>query len=415
MVSMAKRFSSSFFKSLSARYAHISARKTFSALTVAFIPTAFLATVFMMAMGGCNMRMGMGMGSPVMQGQQAAFAFVSNSGSGTVSAFSVGTSGTLAQVGQPVVSGAGAEFMSFDSVHKLLFVSNQNASSLSVFSVNTSTGMLTPVSGSPFTVGATPHGVAVDALGKFVFVGSESGSVSGFAINGTTGMLTPVPGSPFLGISGAFGVAISSQGSILYVNNFGSNTVSAFHIDGTTGALSAVTGSPFATASSVNGPATSIGLAADSKFVFVADHMAEGVAPFSIGANGTLALPASAALPAPAAGCSVSCHNNPLRLTIDPMDRFLFATNVQAGTVSTFSIGSGGALSSVASTSTGQHPFGVTLDPTGAFLFVVNKSDSSISAFSVNSSSGMLSPVSGSPFAEGESAPTDIVVVTKTM
>ncbi|HEY6253288.1 MAG TPA: beta-propeller fold lactonase family protein [Candidatus Angelobacter sp.] len=351
------------------------------------------------------------------QGPASSLAFVSNSGSGTVSAFTVSTSGSLAPVpGSPFTAGAGAEFMAFDSVHNFLFVSNQSANSLSAFSVNTSTGMLTAVPGSPFTTGSRPTGVAVAPMAGLVFVGNQNdSSVTVFSMNTSTGMLTPAAGSPMTGISNPFGLAVNPAGTFLFVNNFrddpsgGANAVSTFHINAN-GSLSAV-GTPFAT-SSPAGITSPVGLVTDGQQLFVGNHMAESVVALQIN-SGTGALSSTSTLPAPGSGCSTSCHNNPLRLTVDPMDKFIFATNVAAGTVSTFSINSG-SLSAMSTAATGQHPFGVATDPTGSFLFVVNKVDNNLSAFSINASSGMLSPVGGSPFSGGGlNAPTDIVVVKK--
>jgi DNA-binding beta-propeller fold protein YncE len=94
------------------------------------------------------------------------------------------------------------------------------------------------------------------------------------------------------------------------------------------------------------------------------------------------------------------------------MDRFIYWTNVQSGTVSAFNINNGN-LAFVAETAAGSHPFGLALDPTGSFLYVVNKADNSISGFSVNSTTGMVAPLMGFPVAEGASAPTDIVIVPR--
>ncbi|HWZ43976.1 MAG TPA: beta-propeller fold lactonase family protein [Candidatus Saccharimonadales bacterium] len=347
----------------------------------------------------------------------ASFAFVSNSGAGTVSVFAVDTAGGLfAVAGSPVPSGGGAEFMAFDSVHKLLLVSNQTANSISVLSVNTSTGALTAVPGSPFATGARPTGVAVDSMGKFVFAGNQnSNSVSVFMINAADGALAPVPGSPFTGIASPFGVTVSPSGAFLFVNNFtdgngtGANTVSSFSI-GANGALTQV-GSTHAT-SSPAGITAPIGIATDGTFLFVANHMAESVVPFNINATSGALTPVST-LPAPVSACAVSCHNNPLRLMVDRQDRFLFWTNVQAGTVVSFSINNG-ALALVSQAATGQHPFGLALDPGGNFLFVANKVDNTISAYSVNSSDGTISTLNGSPFSGGGlNAPTDVVIVAK--
>ncbi|HEY1938881.1 MAG TPA: beta-propeller fold lactonase family protein [Candidatus Angelobacter sp.] len=345
-----------------------------------------------------------------------SFAFVTNSGSGMVSAFAVSASGSLSPVsGSPFPAGSGAEFMAADSVHKFLYVNNQTANTVSGFSINTSTGMLTAVPGTPFATGARPVGIAVDPLGKFVFVANQaSSSISVFMI-GANGSLTPVSGSPFTAAS-PYGLTVNTAGTVLFANNFPDsmvsdlNTVSSFNI-GANGALTQVPGSPFATANSA-GFAAAIGLAADpsGKFLFVGDHMAETIVPFNIAPSGALT-PVSA-LPTPAASCSVSCHNNPLRIAVHPNDQFIYATNVQAGTLSAFKL-INGALSSIAEVPTGQHPFGVAMDPTGTFLFVVNKVDNTLSAFSVNSTTGTVSPVSGSPFSGGMNAPTDIVVIAR--
>jgi 6-phosphogluconolactonase (cycloisomerase 2 family) len=369
----------------------------------AFAFAAFTALLLV----GC----GMGMRTSMSMGTTAAFLFVTNSGSASVSAFAVSSAGGLTPMaGAP--AGAGAEFMAFDSAHKVLYVSNGNANTVSAFAVNTSTGALTAVSGSPFAAGARPLGVAVDAVGRFLFVANQAeSSISVFAI-GANGALSPVPGSPFVA-SNAFGLAVNPSGTELFAANFPDsqtsdlNSVSAFQV-GANGELSAIAGSPFATANAP-GFASSLAVAADTtgKFLFVGDHMAQTVVPFTISATG--GLNAVTALPSPAPSCSVSCHNNPLRLAVHPSDRFVYATNVQAGTVTTFSVANG-ALAAVSDTATGQHPFGVALDPTGSFLFVANKMDNTISAFAVNSSSGMLTPISGSPFSGGLNAPTDIVV-----
>ncbi|HKV91720.1 MAG TPA: beta-propeller fold lactonase family protein [Candidatus Angelobacter sp.] len=349
------------------------------------------------------------------QASTAGFVFITNSGSGTVSAFTMSSVGSLSPVSTPFPAGTGAEFMAFDSMHKLLFVSNQQANTVSAFSVNTGTGALAAVPGSPFATGARPTGIAVDAMGRFVFVANQAGSsISVFSI-GANGLLSPVPGSPFVA-GNPFGLAVNPAGTLLFANNFPDsmvsdlNTVSAFQI-GANGALNPVPGSPFATANAA-GFASAIGLTVDpaGKFLFVADHMAQTVVPFSITSTG--ALTSVAALPAPAPSCSVSCHNNPLRLTVHPNDRFVYATNVQAGTVTAFSMANG-VLSPIGDVATGTHPFGVALDPSGQFLFAVNKVDNSISAYTVNSSTGMVTPISGSPFSGNLNAPTDIVVITK--
>jgi len=268
---------------------------------------------FVLLLNGCGMG---GKNPPPMA--TVGFAFVTSSGSGSVSAFAMDSSGSLSLiVGSPFPAGAGAEFLAFDSVHKSLFVSNQGANSISAFSVNTGTGMLTVVPGSPFATGARPTGIVVDPAGKFVFVANQAAdSISVFSIS-ANGSLSPVAGSPFTA-NNPFGLAVNTAGTVLFASNFPDssisdlNSVSAFQI-GANGALTPIAGSPFTTSNSA-GFASSIGLAVDpaGKFLFVGDHMAQSVVPFNIAANGALT-PVSA-LPTPAPACSVACHNNPLRL-----------------------------------------------------------------------------------------------------
>ena len=347
--------------------------------------------------------------------QNANFAFVANMNSNTISGFSLDPkTGALSPLaGSPFAAGTGPEFMSADPTGKFLFVANSGSSDVSVFQITSQTGTLTPVPGSPFPAGTRPEGVAVDPGGKFVFVANQaSNGISVFDL-AADGSLSAAPGSPFPAAH-PFGLAVNPSGKVLYANNFPDsmaadlNSVSAFQI-ASNGALSPLAGSPSPTANS-SGFASSIGMAIDpqGKFLFVADHMAQAIVPFDIAAS-TGALTPAASLPTPAASCGVGCHNNSLRVTVHPNDQFVYATNVQAGTVSAFTIVIGG-LSHIADFSTGQHPFGVALDPSGSFLYVANKVDNTVSAFSVSTSTGMLSPLSGSPFRTGN-APTDMVIV----
>src|SRR5882757_9237552 len=96
----------------------------FRALQVKFQGSdLFLALVVtFLLIGGCSMPRS----SMNSMGPTSAFVFVANSGSGTVSAFAMNTSGALMPVaGSPFPAGAGAEFMAVDSAHKFLYVSNQ--------------------------------------------------------------------------------------------------------------------------------------------------------------------------------------------------------------------------------------------------------------------------------------------------
>jgi DNA-binding beta-propeller fold protein YncE len=61
---------------------------------------------------------------------------------------------------------------------------------------------LTPITGSPFTANNAPFRVAIDPSGKFLDVTNNvGGDISVFTINASTnastGLLSPIAGSPF--------------------------------------------------------------------------------------------------------------------------------------------------------------------------------------------------------------------------
>jgi 6-phosphogluconolactonase len=378
------------------------------------------ASLLMLALAGCGSGTMAPNITPPPAAQNASFAFVSNTNSNNISVFQIDEStGKMAPVvGSPFpVGDSGPEFLAVDPSHKFLFVGNSGSNTVSAFQINAASGALTSVPGSPFASGTRPEGVAVDPMGRFVFVSNQgANTISVFALS-SSGTLTPVAGSPFPANS-PFGLAVNQTGTILYANNFPDsqasdfNTVTAFQI-AANGTLTSMAGAAFPTANSA-GFASSVGVAIDpgGKFLFVADHMAQAIVPYQIsGANGGLT-PLSA-LPAPAPSCNgVACHNNSLRVTVHPTAKLVYATNVDAATVSAFSLVNGG-LSPIMDFTTGQHPYDATFDAAGSFLFVANKVDNTISAFSVNANTGMLTPVAGSPFPAGGQGPEGIVIIPK--
>jgi 6-phosphogluconolactonase len=122
--------------------------------------------------------------------------------------------------------------------------SNRNVSG---YTIDSTTGALTPITGSPFAAGTNPGSVAVDPSGKFAYVANEGGNnVSGYTIDPVTGALTPITGSPFAAGTIPDSVAVDPSGKFAYAANNLSHNVSGYTIDPTSGALTPITGSPFA-------------------------------------------------------------------------------------------------------------------------------------------------------------------------
>lgn len=83
----------------------------------------------------------------------ASFAFVPNfvGGSGTVSTFSIAADGALTQIqGSPVAAGANPCSAAVDPSGSFVYVANSGSASISAYSIDTTTGVLTALAGSPF-------------------------------------------------------------------------------------------------------------------------------------------------------------------------------------------------------------------------------------------------------------------------
>ncbi len=189
-------------------------------------------------------------------------------GDNTVVGYSIDRqTGALTLIAGSPVTVAGtsvtADDVATDPLGQYLFVGSETGAQVWVFTINSSTGALTTVAGSPFTsgfsAGAASDNMAVDASGRFLYVGQlGSTGIAGFSIGtgASGGVLTPLAGSPFTGTN--FPVqqihASPTAGLLLAVQAVADSTTKAidkhlyvYSIDSTTGALAPVTGSPFLT------------------------------------------------------------------------------------------------------------------------------------------------------------------------
>lgn len=208
-------------------------------------------------------------------------------GGHTVSMFSVSSSGALTPVsGSPFTVGSQPTSISFSPSGGLLAVTagplaGSEGPHLYVFSVSPS-GALTPVAGSPYSVSASqvvfsPAGGLLAALD--VNTGLTMYSVS------ASGALTKVSGSPFK----AFGAAPSAaafgpSGSYLAVSNF-SGGVTMYAV-ASSGGLTPVGGGPFDPTFQAN----SVAFSADGNTVAATKNDGVGIVAFSVGSSGALSI-----------------------------------------------------------------------------------------------------------------------------
>lgn len=184
--------------------------------------------------------------------------------------FQIGSGGTLTALGGfpvPITGLTGIARTSYNQqvvitnpAGTLLFIDQFIPEQIFVYQVS-STGSLTAAQGSPFsTLGQTlePQNMAMDGLGKYLYVSEDSGDHSGAFVAGysvsSTGVLTAIANTYFWGQipiwemhgepSGKYMVGISGKTASIYGSDDDNIYVYAI---GSDGSLSAVSGSPFAT------------------------------------------------------------------------------------------------------------------------------------------------------------------------
>jgi 6-phosphogluconolactonase len=119
-------------------------------------------------------------------------ANIASSGAGSISPFTINSSGVLTSASVLPLAIPAVNYISIDPQGKFLFVTESNA--LAVYPITLSTAALgAPVVAPAFAAGSVPISVSVDLTGQFVYVADYGlDSVSQFTMDTGTGVLTPM-------------------------------------------------------------------------------------------------------------------------------------------------------------------------------------------------------------------------------
>jgi 6-phosphogluconolactonase len=291
-------------------------------------------------------------GSPVTAGQavqalaihpSGKYLYAANSGEGDVSLYTISSAGALTEVTPRTTVGVSPTLLAMDSAGAFLYVANSGSYSLSVFSISASTGALTPVAGSPFPMGVSPINMALSPSGSVLYVtggGSlgTSGVIQAFSVAQGVPQIPVITGSPFSTGSNPYGLAIAPGGGFLYTgNNAPDNTISEFTIN-SDGSLTQLASSPFGT--QYAGP-VALQIDKSGKYLYVANQGSTNLAGYSIGTDGSLIVLSSSPFGTAA---------NPSTLAIDSAGKYLFVGNQKGPVIQSFSLDSStGTLTSIAS------------------------------------------------------------------
>jgi 6-phosphogluconolactonase (cycloisomerase 2 family) len=311
----------------------------------------------------------------------------------SISVYQVREDGALVAVGSPYPVPGGARSVAVDPVGRVVYMLSGHAiGSVTALSIDEKGG-LTPIPGSPFATESQPTNLAIDVLGRFLYVPThgaegpgEPEPVDGFSI-GTNGALRPVPGSPFPnnGTNGC-AVAVDPVSRSAYLTNLVSGNVTVYGI-GSNGAL--------ASHAQVPAGLLAYSLVVDirGRFLYVANSDGpRSISGFTIGANGLLTEIAES----PFANGSVSADISPSSIAIDPQEQFVFVANSGSNNLAVYSIGTKGALTPVVGSPFTGGGSSAAVDLSGRFLYVAESN--SVAAYRI-SEKGSLKPVEVSPFA----------------
>jgi 6-phosphogluconolactonase (cycloisomerase 2 family) len=227
-----------------------------------------------------------------------------------------------------------------------------------------------------------------------LYVGSggllgTSGQIEAFTIESSTGSLGQT--STIAGPLG--GLAATSNSAFLYISDSVNNQILGYSINATNGSLKPIQGSPFVYGSS-NQPGGGLVIDPQNKFLYATDLGAATITGFTIDSSTGVLKPL---------GSSFNTGFAPGRMVIDPADKFLEAVDVGPafGGISTFALdsstgmltpGVSGALTFV----TNGGAADIALHPSGNFLFLCQgdtATNSGVMEFTVDRTTGFPTPV----------------------
>jgi DNA-binding beta-propeller fold protein YncE len=233
---------------------------------------------------------------------------------------------------------------------------------------------------------------------SFINGGANSGSeIFGYSIQPGNGTLTPLVGSPFFYFPPPIsiqGLATTPDGHFLYGAD-DSGHIFAFALDRASGIPTSVPGSPFN-----SGANSQLVVDPSGKFLYASnDNQLGSVAAYTISATGALTPIQGSpfAIPVPSFNPT---STEPYGIV--DTGSFVYVTLSATNNIAAFSIdGATGALAPVSGSpfAAGNSPAAFALS--GNFLYAVNPGDGTVSAYRIDSGNGTLTPLPGSPFGSG--------------
>ena len=320
-----------------------------------------------------------------------------------------GQTGALsAAAGSPLAENLPGGAMAVDGLGRFLFVLNTSTNNIAMFQIDQASGSLTQVPGSPFSTGPTenpsmaarsPVYLATEKSGQFLYVGyqfgnlSTGGAINEYSIDAANRQLVLLSGQPTTDLaSSPIGMVTDPKGLHLYVG-LGLNRSTGVQDGGTNVfSIDPVTGTLGLAGSAGSGASAGRSIAIDPQARFFFDG------------SGTTLGTIESALISPADGTAVTgissvptANQIPSAMLTDSSGKFLY---VQQGTSSVVyainqTTGALGVPPSPIAVFT-FNPISAAADPLGPYLYSLQTDG--VHGFLVDPQSGALSELPGSPF-----------------
>jgi 6-phosphogluconolactonase len=324
---------------------------------------------------------------------RSSYLFIATT-SGTISAYGIDSSGVIQAVNGSPFFDAIVTTQGVAVVNGYLYDSHPTTPSVAAYSINYSTGAIAEISSHDGLQTQPPSGSTIlQNCGGRLFGFNENGWFIQFNLN-SDGSFRNSIGFANGSIPGPrASLAMDSTCQHIYFALPSLNSIDGYSIANST--FSKLFLSPI----SVSGiTPVALALAADGKFLYVANSGSNDVAVYAVDTiTGGLTL---------VAGSPIAAGSQPTSIVV--VDKYVYVTNAGDGTVSGYVRDTtSGALIPVAGSpfAVGIRPMQVisattnlSVSPTGLLLFVANQGSNNVSAFNINTG-GSLTAVPGSPFA----------------
>ena len=282
----------------------------------------------------------------------------------------------------------------------IVYVANATSETIGAYQVGT--GSLTAVSGSPFSLGFVPQALVVSRANTFLYVSTPAANTSStsggsYAVYGysiaSDGSLTS------LGALAAYDLVsmdVSPDGQWLVGLDGVTQVLDIFSINTSTGALT-LAGQGQAAYSYTSGTLTPrmVRFAPSGDYIFAALGSAGDVVFSFDTTNGGCAQTQYLGL------ASTTTSDNAVAINSTSTTLYIARSGTSGG-VGVYAIGTSGALTPVSGSpfAAGNTPYDVSLDPTGAYVYVANRSDGTISGYLVGTTTA-LTALGTSPYSSG--------------